>query len=292
MNLNAECIFDGGAILGEGPVWDERTGSLDWIDIERGKICRFNPVTGVNQEWVIAEQVGFAVNTDEGNVLAGTRRGLIRFSRTTGKTTPWIDPEAELPDNRFNDGKCDLQGRLWAGTMCLDESKIEGSLYRIDPDGTVDRQLNPVQISNGLAWSADSQRMYYIDSPTRRIDVFDFDPEHGRITNRRTLAVIEESGFPDGMTIDAEGHLWVALWEGWGVVCLNSKTGEQLAKIDVPVSRVTSCCFGGSNLTDLYITTASRDLTEADRQKQPNAGGLFVARPGIEGTASIRFRKG
>ena len=291
ITLQSECVFSGGAVLGEGPVWDERSQLLYWLDIERGRICRFDPASKSNQEWLLGTRVGFAVLTEQGDMLAGTQEGLIRFSCETGEHTPYANPESDLPQNRFNDGKCDLQGRLWAGTMSVEEADGAGSLYRVTAPAGVSPQVSSVTISNGLAWTADSSAMYFIDSPTRRIDGFDFTPETGEIANRRTAIALEEGiGYPDGMTIDSEDMLWVALWEGWGVGRFNPKTGEMLAKIEVPVACVTSCCFGGQNLDELYITTASRDLKEEDRPQQPDAGGLFVARPGVKGTPSIRFQ--
>lgn len=278
-------------MLAEGPVWDERSQRLYWLDIERGRICRFDPSSKSNQEWILGTRVGFAVLTEQGDMLAGTQEGLIRFSCDTGTSTPYANPESDLSQNRFNDGKCDLQGRLWAGTMSVEEADGAGSLYRVTAPDAVSSQVSSVTISNGLAWTADSSAMYYIDSPTRRIDGFDFNSGSGEISNRRTAIALEEGiGYPDGMTIDSEDMLWVALWEGWGVGRFDPKTGEMLAKIEVPVACVTSCCFGGAKMDELYITTASRDLKEEDRHKQPDAGGIFVAHPGVTGTPSIRFK--
>ena len=288
-SIKAECVFAGGAVLAEGPVWDDQAQLLYWVDIERGKICRFDPVLQSNQEWLLGTKVGFAVLTESGDMLAGTQKGLVRFSTETGRCAQYANPELNLPNNRFNDGKCDPQGRLWAGTMSVMETEAAGSLYRVDADGNVNRCLTSVTISNGLAWSAD--RMYYIDSPTRRVDAFDFDAQNGAISNRRTaVALANGLGFPDGMTMDAEGKIWVALWEGWGAGRFDPTTGEMLAKVEVPVACVTSCCFGGPDWEVLYLTTASRDLKEDEREKQPTAGGIFAATPGVCGIPSIRFK--
>ncbi|MCS1410637.1 MAG: 6-deoxy-6-sulfogluconolactonase [Verrucomicrobia subdivision 3 bacterium] len=289
--FQAECVYSGKAVLAEGPVWDEVAQLLYWLDIERGKICRFDPASKGNEEWILGTRVGFAVNTEKGDMLAGTQEGLIRFSCGTGTSTPFAKPEAELPDNRFNDGKCDLQGRLWAGTMSMDETKTAGSLYRVDEDGSLSQHADMVRISNGLAWSSDSRKMYYIDSPTQRVDVFDYDAAGGENSNRRpVIDLTGESFFPDGMTIDVEDKLWVALWEGWGVGRFDPATGEMIAKVEVPVACVTSCCFGGPDLEDLYITTASRSMKVEDWNQQPDAGGIFIARPDVKGTPSIRFK--
>jgi sugar lactone lactonase YvrE len=289
--IQSECVFSGGAVLAEGPVWDERTQQLYWIDIERGRICRFDPDSKSNQEWILGTRVGFAVLTDQGDMLAGTQEGLIRFSCQTGTSSSYATVETDLPKNRFNDGKVDPQGRLWAGTMSVEEAEGAGSLYRVTGTESIVRQVSSVTISNGLAWTADSSTVYYIDSPTRRVDAFDFAADSGELSNRRTAIALEEGiGYPDGMTIDSEDMIWVALWEGWGVGRFNPKTGEMVAKVEVPVACVTSCCFGGANQDELYITTASRDLKGEDRPKQPDAGGIFVARPGVKGTPSLRFK--
>lgn len=288
-SIKAECVFAGGAVLAEGPVWDEQAQLLYWVDIERGKICRLDPVSQSNQEWLLGAKVGFAVLTESGDMLTGTQEGLLRFSPETGRCAQYANPEPNLPNNRFNDGKCDPQGRLWAGTMSVMETEAAGSLYRVDADGSINRCLTSVTISNGLAWSAD--RMYYIDSPTRRVDAFDYDAQSGEISKRRcAVALADGLGFPDGMTMDAEDKIWVALWEGWGVGRFDPTTGEMLAKVEAPVACVTSCCFGGPDLAVLYLTTASRDLKEGEREKQLLAGGIFAAKPGVCGTPSIRFK--
>ena len=294
--IPSTCVLSAGAVLAEGPVWDERTGRLYWIDIERGQICRFDPNTGKNEKWALGTRVGFSVLTEQGDMLAGTQEGLVRFSLESGMAIPFANPEPELPDNRFNDGKCDPQGRLWGGTMSVYDTEGAGSLYRITDDGDVVKKVGGVTISNGLAWTKDATKVYYIDSPTRRIDAFDYDLSTGEISNRRPAVdfnqhgLSAELGYPDGMTIDAEDKIWVALWEGWGVARFDPETGELLAKVKVPAACVTSCCFGGEDLDELYITTASRDLKVPDYAKQPDAGGVFVAKPGVGGTLSVRFK--
>ena len=158
--FQSRCVFSGGAVLAEGPVWDERAQQLYWIDIERGRICRFDPASQSNQEWILGTRVGFAVLTEKGDMVAGTQDGLIRFCCQTGKSTPIDNPEPDLPNNRFNDGKCDPAGRLWAGTMSVIETETTGSLYRVDEGGAISKHLSPVTISNGLAWTADSSTMF------------------------------------------------------------------------------------------------------------------------------------
>jgi sugar lactone lactonase YvrE len=189
----------------------------------------------------------------------------------------------------MNDGKCDAAGRFWAGTMALDERGGAGALYRLDPDGHVETMIDGVTISNGLDWSDDGRLMYFIDTPTQSVDVFDFDLASGRIANRRSFARIDPvDGAPDGLTLDAEGFVWVALWGG-SRVRRYAPDGALDSIVRVPATYVTSCAFGGADLGDLYITTARIKLSEADRASQPLAGGLFRARPGVRGRPPHRF---
>jgi len=278
ITLQAECVLRTDAVLGEGPVWDAARACLWWVDIEKKELHCFEPAAGEDRLFPLPERIGFAVPTDRGDLIIGQGNRLARFDPTTAALTPFCAPEAEPADNRFNDAKFDPAGRLWAGTMAVSEAPDRGTLYRIDPLGAITRMLTPVSISNGLAWSPDARTMFFVDSPTRRVAAFDFELETGAIENRRTVIETTES-FPDGMCSDAAGNLWIALWGGWSVACFDPRTGTQLAKIEVPVERVTSCCFGGEKGQDLYITTASRDLTSETRARQPLAGSVFVAKP-------------
>jgi sugar lactone lactonase YvrE len=203
---------------------------------------------------------------------------------------PLAAVEADRPGTRFNDGKCDPAGRFWAGTMAYDETPGAGTLYRLDPDGRVEPMLAAVTISNGLAWSLDGRTLYYVDSPTRRVDAFDHDPAGGMLTNRRPFVELGpgEPGVPDGITIDAEGHLWVAFWDGWAVHRYQPD-GTLDAVVPDPVARPTSCAFGGVDLADLYVTSASIGLSPAELAEQPHAGGIFRARPGVPGLAPVPF---
>jgi sugar lactone lactonase YvrE len=199
------------------------------------------------------------------------------------------DVEADLQDQRMNDGKCDPAGRFWAGTMALDKRRGAGALYRLDADGRVHRMLDEVSISNGLDWSNDGRLMYYVDTPTRSVDVFDFDVATGAIANRRSLARVEpDEGWPDGLTLDADGYIWVALWCG-AAVRRYAPDGTLDRVVAVPTTYPTSCAFGGSDLGDLYITTAATALTPDERLREPLAGGLFRCRPGVHGRPAHRF---
>jgi len=276
--MNVTCILPAASILAEGPVWHQ--DHLWWVDIERGEIHALNPATAADRVWKFPHKIGFAVPSVRGDFIIGTEQGLSRFSPETGGLTSLVHPERHIPGNRFNDAKCDPAGRLWAGTMALDESAGCGSLYRIDPDLRVARSVPKVSISNGLAWSLDGRTLYYIDSPTRRIDAFDFEPTSGEVSGRRTIIEISD-GFPDGMCIDQQGNLWIAIWGGWCVACHEPRRGKRIAKISVPVEDVTSCCFGPRNT--LFITTASRDVDDSTRRQQPLAGGIFSAQVEFSG---------
>jgi sugar lactone lactonase YvrE len=279
--MTAECIHRAGAVLAEGPVW--HGGRLWWVDIERREIHVLDVENGTDRKWTLPTRVGFAVPRAGGGFVIGTECGLATWDENTGAQTPLDHPEKDKPGNRFNDAKCDPEGRLWAGTMAMSEIADQGALYRADSRGIV-RVVDNVSISNGLAWSPDGTTMYYIDSPTRRVDAFDF--RAGEVSNRRTVITLTD-GFPDGMCADADGNLWIALWGGWAVACHDPRTGQRIAKIEVPVEAVTSCCFGDD--TELFITTASRDLDAAGHERQPLAGGIFRADTGVRGMPVTTF---
>jgi sugar lactone lactonase YvrE len=188
--------------------------------------------------------------------------------------------DLDRPELRMNDGACDSSGRFWAGTMHIDEIPGAGSLYRLAPDGSVQTMLDNVTISNGIGWSPDDTLMYYVDTPTLGIDAFDYDAASCAISNRRRLATIEDgAGSPDGLTVDEDGCIWVALWEGWAVRRY-APDGTLAGVVDVPAARVTKPAFGGDALDELYVTTAAPDTPD---REQPNAGGIFLARPDAHG---------
>ena len=206
-----------GVELGEGPVWDDRQGVLIWVDIWAGEVHSYEPASGRDTAIGVGQPVGAAVPRRSGGLVLAVRDGFA-FLDPDGRLTSVAEVEAANPGNRMNDGKCDRHGRFWAGTMAGDARPGAGALYRLDPDLSVTKVLDGVTVSNGLAWSLDDRTMYYIDTPTQRVDAFDYDLASGTIENRRPLIEIpEEAGSPDGMTIDAEGFLWVALFGGRAV---------------------------------------------------------------------------
>lgn len=280
----AELVYDAHVHLGEAPLWDERTGEVVFVDILAGVVHRFDPQTGFDRPLDVGQPVGCAVTRATGGYGLAVRDG---FAVADNHDMRILAPvETDRPDNRMNDGACDSRGRFWAGTMSTTEEPSAGSLYRLDPSGEVTTVLDGVTISNGIAWSPDDQLMYYVDTPTMGVDVFDYDATTGTVTNRRRLVTIEEgAGFPDGLVVDTDGCLWLGLWEGWSVRRY-SPTGEMLGRLDVPVARVTKAAFGGPDLADLYVATAA---SEDSDPSEPLAGGLFQARPGAKGLPSNQF---
>ena len=281
----AELVCDARAELGEGPLWDDRTGELVWVDIMQGVVHRFDPVTGSDRSFEVGRSVGTVVPRASGGYVLATRDGFAAAD-DDGIVSALAEVESDRDEMRMNDGACDSRGRFWAGTMHLDCTTCAGTLYRLDADGSVTPMLRDVTISNGIGWSLDDGVMYFVDTGTPHVDAFDYDPESGAISGRRRLATIEAgAGTPDGITVDAEGCVWVALWDGWAVRRYGPD-GTHLGTIDVPAARVTKPAFGGPALTDLYITTAAAEKPDP---RQPNAGGVFRARPGVAGLPAHAF---
>lgn len=273
-----EVVLNHTSLLGEGPVWDPATKSILWVDIEKGEIHRFSPENKTHKTMQIGQMVGAIALRASGGLIAALQRSFATVDIDQQTLHPIIDPEIHLPDNRFNDGKCDPAGRFWAGTMDYVSGKAgAGSLYTLHTDMSVVTRIEGVSCSNGLAWSADHRVLYYIDTPTRQVVAYDYDIATGSITNKKVVINIPASdGYPDGMTIDTEGMLWVACWDGWKVSRWDPRTGKLLQHILLPASKVTSCTFGGAGLGDLYITSAKTGLSAQELKEQPLAGSLFV----------------
>ena len=288
--LVPELVLDARAELGEGPVWDASAKELVWVDITGRRIHRYCPEMGEDVVVETPSDVGAVAQRRDGGLVLALADGFWLLEPAAAVPRRHRPVEARRADTRFNDGKIDPAGRFWAGTMAYDCRPGAGSLYRLHPDGRVETMLREVTISNGMAWSADGGTFYYIDTPTRRIDAFDHDPDTGAIGHRRTVVRLPEDlpGSPDGMTIDAEGALWVALWDGWAVHRY-LPDGRLAAVVRMPVARPTSCAFGGADLGDLYITSARQGLSVDELASQPGAGGLFRVRPGVAGRPSTPF---
>ena len=223
--IQARNVLSAQLTLGEGPLWDDQEQVLWWIDVEEGLVFRYDPTTKFNKRFELGQRVGTVVLQDNGRVLLAVENGFASFDPQNETLDIISDPEADLPDNRFNDGKCDPAGRFWAGTMNLDpDNHSTGALYSLDGQFTVTKHLYDVGVSNGIVWSADAKTMYYVDSMRGVIDAFDYDREQGAITNRRAVfQVPKELGVADGMAIDSEGRLWVAFWGGWFRPCSRTR---------------------------------------------------------------------
>jgi sugar lactone lactonase YvrE len=288
--LQAEVVLEAHASVGEGPSWDARTGTLVWVDIMGSAIHIFDPSTGKDRSIDVGLPVGAAALREQGGLVLAMRDGFGLLDSNLENLRMVADIEADVPQNRFNDGKCDAAGRFWAGSMGFTPTHGTGSLYRLDPDFRVARVLSGLTLSNGLDWSADNRTMYFIDSPTQAVDAFDFDLERGVLgTRRRIISIPKKDGLPDGMTLDAEGGIWVAL-HGSGTVRRYLPDGSVDVVVRVPSARLVTCpAFGGPDLTDLYITTMRYEMTADELAEQPLAGALFRCRPGIQGRLANRF---
>jgi sugar lactone lactonase YvrE len=283
----AELFVDARARLGEGPVWDARSGRLVWVDIEGRALHSTDPATGATTTHSMPLPIGIAVPRQSGGFVAALEDGFHAID-PDGHTRLIAAIDTEAGRLRFNDGACDPAGRFLAGTMAYDYAPGAGALYRLDADLRVTRMLTEITISNGLGWSPDGGTMYYVDTPTRRIDAFDYDLATGALSRRRPFAEIDGDGRPDGLCVDVDGAVWVALWPGWSVRRY-LVDGTLDAILPVPVAKVSSCTFGGPSLDELFITTASTELSEEERAAQPHAGSLFRASVGVRGVLRASF---
>ena len=283
--MEAKLILNATAKLAEGPAWDHRLQHLIWVDIEEKQVHLYHPAFDRDDCYQLDKMVGAAVPMkSKGQLLLALSDGLAIFTLAKQSLTYIAETEREHPGNRFNDGKCDSEGRFWAGTMGLELESGLGALYCVWPNFSVHPKVKKVTISNGLAWAANGQTMYYIDSPTQQVVAYEYDPPSGAIGNPKVVIRIPPKlGTPDGMTIDQEGKLWIALWGGYGVGRWDPLTGELLDMLRVNAPHVTSCTFGGPNLDELYITTARSGLTAEQIEAYPNSGGIFWIKPGQQG---------
>lgn len=284
------CALDCRALLGEGPLWDVAEQRLYWVDIKRREIHRFDPATGRDEKWPTPEDIGSLAVRAEGGLVVAIKSGFHFFEPATGKFAAITNPEQDRPENRFNDGKPDRQGRFWAGSMHDAEQKPTGGLYRLGIDLTCKQMVEGIICSNSLCWSPDSRIMYYADSLQNCVWAWDFDPATGEIANRRVfVAIPKEDGDPDGATVDAEGGLWVAQWGGWRVTRYDS-AGKVERVVKLPVEKPTCPMFGGPDLDIVYVTSASIQIDPAALRDQPQAGSIFAFQPGVRGLPEARFR--
>jgi sugar lactone lactonase YvrE len=277
------------ADVGEAPHWDERTKTLLFVDLTAGMVFRYDQFGAKLGSFPVGQEVGAVVPRRPGGLVLAVRDGIATVS-DTGEGFELTSPvERDIPGNRMNDAKCDPAGRLFAGTTAFDFSPHSAALYRVEPDWSFEQIVPGATQSNGIAWSPGGHRMYFIDSATQGVDVFDFDVGSGAASGRRRLVTIEPAhGVPDGMTTDNKGNLWVACFGGGAVRCY-SPAGVLVDEILFPVTQVTSCTFGGPGLADLYVTSAAYRLSAGQLRKEPHAGATFVCRPGAVGRPASPF---
>lgn len=267
---------------GEGPIWWE--DSLYYVDIEGHKVHRYTPETGEEKFWEVGQRVGTVVPRENGGLVFAGDDGFFFLDEKTGDISAIADPEADKIDNRFNDGKCSPDGRFFAGTISLVKKEGDAKLYSLDSDLTLKEAYGPVTNSNGIVWTEDGMTVYYIDTPRKEVLAFDY--ADGVLTNERSVVSTASREFsPDGMTIDSDGNVWVAFCHGACVVCFDPRTGEELQCVNLPCMETTSCAFGGTDLTDLYVTTGIHKS-----EVEEDAGRLFrISGLGVKGLAANAF---
>lgn len=276
--------------LGEGAIWDGTENALLWVDIENRQLFRHRWGTEKTETIELPSRIGTVVPVEGGGYLVALEDGLYSVDRNLNPGSQVYAIEPEIATNRCNDGKCDAYGRLWVGTMAISAEQSSGCLYSFDGKN-LKPQIYPTTISNGLAWSLDNRFFYFIDTPLRSIQIFHFDLQSGKIGAKKgAIHIPETEGYPDGMAIDENGHLWVALYGGAGVIRCNPITQKIEQKIDLSAKNVTSCAFGGEQLDTLYITTAAQNLSPGEEESYPQSGFLLSVRVGIRGIPANCFK--
>jgi len=288
-SLTLEVVLDLQMEVGEGPIWDRATSSLLFVESFKGMVYQYDPSSGRLVVRKVGQAIGAAIPRRNGELVLSGRDGLLALSERSPNVSTLVPIEKDRPGNRMNDAKCDSRGRLWSGTFSMTFEPKAGSIYRIDPDLQLHRMAGDVYISNGIAWNPAETLMYYVDTAKRGIDVFDYDVETGDVHNRRRFVDIDRTdGLPDGVAMDAEGCLWVALYFG-GAIRRYSPDGQWIGTIKLPLAAVTSCGFGGKDLKDLYITTGTHTQKKGQQFPQLHAGALFRCRPGVSGMPVYPF---
>ncbi len=284
------CVLDSRSFLGEGPLWDPREQVLWWVDIKNRLVHRTDPAAGVTAQWSAPEDLGCLAVRARGGLVVTMTSGFYFFDPVGGGFEPIVDPEADQPENRFNDGKPDRQGRFWAGTMHDPHIRASGALYRLDPDLHCHRMVDGIHVSNALAWSPDSRTMYYADSLAYCVWAWDFDAASGGIANRRVFIDTRPTGgVPDGATVDADGCYWLTLPRTGNIVRYDP-AGQPMQTITLPTDLPTCVMFGGRDLDILYCTSATLGRGEAELAGQTGAGGLFAIEAGVKGLPEAHFR--
>ena len=289
---NPVVVCDETMLLGESPLWHPIEGCLYWVDIVAATLYRLDITTKKIKKFKMPSQIGSIGWRAKGGLISALSDQFASVNTETGQTETITLPLQTLQNARqlmFNDGKCDRQGRFWAGTKDIAEKKPIGSLYCLDSEGKATETISGFTVSNGIAWSLDNSRMYICDSPARQIYQYEFDPEQGRLGRCQIFAQVPEAeGFPDGLTVDSEGYLWSCHWDGWQITRY-APNGEVDGVIPMPVPRPTSCCFGGPDLKTLYVTSASIGLSASALEDAPQSGQLFALEVDVKGVAEPSY---
>jgi sugar lactone lactonase YvrE len=289
MELSLALVVDARAELAEGPVWDDRRQCLWWIDLLGGVIHQTDHATGEDRTIPVGQPIGALGLRESGDLILAVQDGFATLDVMTGKLEVVAPIALNDSSIRMNDGKVGPDGGFWAGSMATDEGPGLGRLHRLDPSGEVTVVLTNLTIPNGLDWTADGRGLLFVDTPTRRVDRFDVGPSGRTIDRRRPVVeIVEGAGWPDGMTLDAQGYIWVCLWDGWAIERY-TPDGQLDRRVRLPAAQVTSCAFGGPELDELYVTTGQEGFPAGGWPEQPHAGGLFRLRPGVRGHPSWRY---
>lgn len=291
-SIAVTCVDDTRCIAGESPVWNAAELSVYFVDHQSHRIHRYDTQSGKVKTYSLPGIVTSLAPKSSGGLIITIDRNFCSFDPDTGKIETLFEMEPGLPDNRFNDGKCDRQGRFWAGTMGKTNwNSPIGSLYRLDRGENPKKILSGIRCSNGLAWSPDNLTFYYAESFAYVIHAFDYDPITGELTNKRTFAELDANtgAFPDGLTVDSEGGIWNAQ-PVFGRIVRYAPTGEIDCIVETPISWCTSCIFGGEDMRTMYVTSSRETLSPAEIAEEPNCGGLFAFLPGVAGIPEVPFQ--
>jgi sugar lactone lactonase YvrE len=283
MNRKADLLYASQCILGESPLWHAERKSCFWVDIENGILYEYNWLRKTTRSWEFNHRLTLVLQGEADKLILALDAKIARFDLET-EQLEWlldVDTDSQI---RCNDGACDSQGRLWVGTMHLEQKHEAGALFCIENNLKIHKKLSNTTISNGIAWSLDNKRLYFIDSPTQTVQSFIFEQKTGEIIfEKNVISIPNEMGSPDGMAIDEEGMLWIAQWGAFGLYRWNPDDGQLIDKIEVPVPQVSSCAFVGENLDYLLITTARENMKEEDLKKYPKSGDIFLVKAGVKG---------
>lgn len=293
MAIRIETVAKINCLLGESPMWDVRRKCLHFVDILSSVIYSYYPATGDLQSTTTPPMASAIAPCKDGRSIVATADGIYMLDIDNDTWSYFLSPERGVEDNRYNDGKCDASGRFWIGSMHQEERDGKGKLYVVEKNQSYKKVLDDITISNGLEWNPDGSLFYHIDSPTGTVKRYSYDAVSAHISAAETIINFSAGeGVPDGMTMDETGMLWIAHFGGSCITRHNPETGEVLMKIELPVSQVTSCCFGGNGLNDLYITTAAKDLSDIEFRRMPQSGYTFVVKDiGVKGLAANEFGK-